>query len=457
MTKSFTKIISLLLIIGMNWSAVSLISGTDACLSDAETSENNTMEAGVLEFELSSENDFQPEVTPIQNSTRIITVNDNSTMDYNYRARVKNASGELCDSLYMEDEISGTSYSLANFVSDEVLFSERSVWIFSASLIGNNSLQNGQTCQFDLVYEGWQDNMNYGNGGFSDVEIISNTILYNDQGFDSCMKINEVYYRPDCAHGDDPNDEWIELYNSCDYEVNLKNWYLEDDNGHEDLNHNYIIDPHQFVVIAANASTWTYWPNIPDNAFKIALGGVEMFTDGLNNCGDVVILYDDHGNQIDEVSWGYNTSGLDPSVPNVDEGHSISRNPKGYDNNVAGDWMDTYDGSTPPGPNPGTNPHSEDGTLLPPPVISFTPEPVVEPIPWPISDLMIGDMTGDGGGESDDTGDTYTDDTVDIDGTGGTEADHITLEGVDNAGVRLTVGNVRPIIAANANNDLSDF
>jgi hypothetical protein len=64
MTKSFAKIISLLLIIGMNWSAISLIGGTDACFNDVEMSRNNILAVGILDFELSSEDDFSPEVAP---------------------------------------------------------------------------------------------------------------------------------------------------------------------------------------------------------------------------------------------------------------------------------------------------------------------------------------------------------------------------------------------------------
>jgi len=164
------------------------------------------------------------------------------------------------------------------------------------------------------------------------------------------VKINEVYDDPDEEHGD-ADDEWIELYNACDHVVDLKNWYLKDNHGEEVILQTYPIDPGQFVIIAANASTWSHWPLIPANAVKIALGGSSMFNH-LNNDGDRVFLYDNNDNEIDAVSWGDDTSAFTPSVSNVPKGNSIAREPKGYDTDTASDWVELDP------PNPGTNPHS---------------------------------------------------------------------------------------------------
>ena len=441
MTKPFLKIISLLLIVSMNWSAVSLICGTDAYFNDVEVSENNIFTAGVLDFELYSAADFSPEITPTQNSARTISIVDTtSTMNYNYKVRVENAVGSLCADLLLDD--GNGSQALNSFISNEVLYSNKSAWIFNALLIGGSSGWEGESCSFDFIFEGWQDNIAFGTGGFSDLETISNVISNSDQPpvLSSCMKINEVYYDPGVRTNTsgtegDPNDEWIELYNSCDYGVNIKDWYLEDNGGYdrrEKLNHDYTIDGYQFVVIAANASTWTYWPNIPTNAFKIALGGTKsrMFTYGLANDGDVIILYDKDGNQIDEVSWGDDTTGLDPAVLGVADGHSISRKPKGYDTDAASDWMDTHSGSDPQGPNPGTNPHSEDGTLLlppPPPPVAMSSTTPATAIPEPIIEPMTDDDDDEDEEEEENTNtdddadkdtDTDTDDTTDTDTTG---------------------------------------
>lgn len=197
--------------------------------------------------------------------------------------------------------------------------------------------------------------------------------------------INEVYYDVDSAHGDDGNvptsDEWIELYNNLDREVSLLNWTISDNTHTRTINVDKKIPAKGFAVIALDAQTWSYWPLIPASAIKIELGTV--IGGGLANNGDRVILRNNNGIEIDAVSWGTDIHAFNPSVVGVAEGHSISRITKGVDTNTALDWMDTFTGSTPPGPNPGTNPHNPDGSLCTP-MPTSTPEPISTPIPTPL-------------------------------------------------------------------------
>jgi predicted ribosomally synthesized peptide with SipW-like signal peptide len=157
--------------------------------------------------------------------------------------------------------------------------------------------------------------------------------------------INEVYYDVDLTHGS-MADEWIELYNAGGTSINIKDWYFEDNMGFSDkeiINQNYVIEPNQFVLLSINASIWNqYWGIIPSNAIKIALGGSRMFS-GLGNDADRVILKNNAGTIIDQISYGDDVSVLNPSIPDVLKGHSISRNPAGLDTDSAADFVDlTY-------------------------------------------------------------------------------------------------------------------
>jgi len=168
-----------LLIVGMNWSVILLIVGTDAYFNDTEVSGNNILTAGALDFRLSGDN-FAPKVNLGQDVTKTISVLDtDSTMDYSYKVRVDSASlsGGLCDYLFLKDDLTETpNISLADFESDhEVLYSEKQNWTFAASLnTPTDSNWKGEICNFDFVYEGNQKD--YDGGSFSDVERISNTI-----------------------------------------------------------------------------------------------------------------------------------------------------------------------------------------------------------------------------------------------------------------------------------------
>lgn len=150
--------------------------------------------------------------------------------------------------------------------------------------------------------------------------------------------INEVYYNPDSEHGG-AYAEWIEIYNTGGTVVDIKNWYFKNSSsGTETINQTYNIDPGQFAVVTANASTITEWDLIPSNAHKIALGGSKLFS-GLVNNGDRLQLFDNTNNLIDAVSWGTDISVFDLSALSVPQGSSISRNPNGQDTDTATDFV----------------------------------------------------------------------------------------------------------------------
>ncbi len=213
-----------------------------------------------------------------------------------------------------------------------------------ASVCGNARLDAGEEC----------DDGNITAGDGCDDSCLT-------EGPDHCLKINEVYYRPDCAHGGD-DKEWVELYNDCGYTVDLDGWKLKDNKKQEKIDGQYNLPAGGFAVIAASKSVWGYWPGIPEEALKISQGKSRLF-DNLDD-SDHLFLYDAQGELMDGVSWGRDKSAFDPAVDGVKEGHSISRKNKGVDTDTAADWMDTDKKSTPPGPNPGTNPHNDDGSLI---------------------------------------------------------------------------------------------
>ena len=161
--------------------------------------------------------------------------------------------------------------------------------------------------------------------------------------------INEVYYDPDDDHKHPSNAietsfEWIELYNGTGSTVNLKDWKVTDNSGTQRTisTSNRDLDPGQYAVLAKAANVFTLW-SIPSEALKIQLG--EIFGNGLANAGDIVILYDSDGNEIDRMSWGTTLIGFTPNcIVNcqiVSEGHSLQRITPGSDSDTDSDFTDT--------------------------------------------------------------------------------------------------------------------
>ncbi|OGM75496.1 hypothetical protein A2382_00265 [Candidatus Woesebacteria bacterium RIFOXYB1_FULL_38_16] len=373
---------------------------TLAYIYDNEVSEENTFGSTSLDMTLTSEtSDFFPEegLLPGVGVGRTVSVGNVGELPFYYRLEYEYVSGDsdFCNALTVNID-SGVTYSGPLTTNPHVigpLFSASGSADFDYQITlpsdTDSSLAN-KSCQFNIKAYAWQEGGGVGSG-FWDVEVLLNDISSGEWGGEpELVKIvvNEVCYDVDTpSQGDDgggpTSDEWVELYNPNDFAVNLKDWTLSDNSVSRTISHsNKYIPAHGFAVIAKAAQTWTYW-TIPGEAEKIELG--DNIGNGLANDGDRVILRDNNGVEIDAVSWGDDITAFTPSVGDVVEGHSISRVVKGVDTDAAVDWMDTYGGSDPVGPNPGTNPH--------PPAVSsilFTPLFVsLDPFPSPTPEPLV--------------------------------------------------------------------
>ena len=56
--------------------------------------------------------------------------------------------------------------------------------------------------------------------------------------------ISEVYYDVSPDKGSEPNDEWIELYNSGDMTLSIKDWKIIDNGATRTIHSNISIPPH---------------------------------------------------------------------------------------------------------------------------------------------------------------------------------------------------------------------
>lgn len=189
---------------------------------------------------------------------------------------------------------------------------------------------------------------------FSDVAVsTANTFTAGTWGpqIATYVVINEVYYDPDAAHiqgnpNNAPDFEWIELYNPTGTTINLKDWKIIDGSGVEKsiTTSNRDLPGYSFVILAKASNVRTLWGI--SNSIFIPIG--ENFGDGLGNAGDRVILKNNLGNIIDQMSYGTDIGIFNPSVPDAATGYSLERNPDGVDTNTAADFVDR------PTPTPGT-------------------------------------------------------------------------------------------------------
>jgi hypothetical protein len=179
--------------------------------------------------------------------------------------------------------------------------------------------------------------------------------------------INEVQYDPPQTGTTELDYEWFELYNADSQPVSLAGWTIADNNASDSLP-NLNIPPGGFAVIAATASFSQNFP-VPSLFGTIADGKIGH---GLSNNGDRLILRDPAGATIDALSYGTDTTELNPAAPDVAPGHSLERFPAGLDTGTAADFIDQ------PNPSPG-----QAGVApIPTPTATDTPTPIATPTAW---------------------------------------------------------------------------
>ena len=160
------------------------------------------------------------------------------------------------------------------------------------------------------------------------------------------LVINEVYYDADDTHLIERNEnrsEWIEIYNPTSNPINVKNWQVLDNNSSETFP-DLTIPAGGFLILAgatSSAELKPVWPSLPDDVLFVSASGQEI-GNGLANNGDRVILKDNLGNVVGQMSYGNDSSVFNPPCPDVDEGHSLERSPAGKDTDTAGDFVDRY-------------------------------------------------------------------------------------------------------------------
>lgn len=146
----------------------------------------------------------------------------------------------------------------------------------------------------------------------------------------------------------EPAAEFIELYNNTAAAIVIGGWTLTDNSTTVSLPAGTTLQPGQrIVVIGDPAQLANYGCSPTPLNVGLTLGN------GLGNAGDRMILRDDTNTQIDEISYGSDTTVFNPSAPDVfdNSGATLQRNgyPTGpfVDTNTAADWAGSTGAGTP--------------------------------------------------------------------------------------------------------------
>src|SRR3989344_3705761 len=153
------------------------------------------------------------------------------------------------------------------------------------------------------------------------------------------LLITEVMYDllNDDSQGFESRNEWIELHNGMNSDVNLAGYFIHDALSADALP-GITIPAGGFAIITGTSTTDSFW-SIPGGVVRIVLGDTTIGS-GLSNGDDRVWLENSASTTVDAVSWGEDTSAFSPAALDVAAGHSLARTPMTTDTDTAADWMD---------------------------------------------------------------------------------------------------------------------
>ncbi len=149
------------------------------------------------------------------------------------------------------------------------------------------------------------------------------------------------------------NDEWIELYNNTETEINLSGWKLAK------INLSGIIPLKGFYLLERTDDNTL--PNIPAN---------QIYTGALGNKGEILTLYDDLGNLIDQTDCSGGWFGGDNSTK-----QTMERKNSQLPSNDSIDWGTSQ--------SPGGTPKAENSPTISLPFPIETPTQETSPVSLP--------------------------------------------------------------------------
>jgi len=143
--------------------------------------------------------------------------------------------------------------------------------------------------------------------------------------------VNEIMYAPS---GDEP--EWVELFNTSNDGVNLRNWRISDNNTTSKtviVRSDFLIAPHSFALVAKDSTILTIHPGITVPVISANLPALNNIT------SDAVVIFDERILTIDSVQY----------FPDGQSGRSLERADPFSLSNDHSNWSRSLDsaGSTP--------------------------------------------------------------------------------------------------------------
>ena len=148
------------------------------------------------------------------------------------------------------------------------------------------------------------------------------------------LLISEVF-----PGGDTLGQQWFELYNPTANPISFAGWSVRDARPGVSVSlPAFTVQSGQFLVVAASTNSFlAAHPGFTN--VLVELSG-NLIGNGLNRYADGVFLVNSNGLTVDKISWGFDTTGLNPAVPyTTTSTATLARNPANVNSGTAHDWV----------------------------------------------------------------------------------------------------------------------
>ncbi|MCG2699322.1 lamin tail domain-containing protein [Candidatus Parcubacteria bacterium] len=292
MNKHISKMLCLLLILGLNWAGLSAVGDTFAYFNDIENAQENTLSAGTLDFRLTKQN--AGGFVGMENDGEIfhtsVAIPEPGSMPMQYFVYSANAT-PVCSEFIVrvkENETEIFNGSLPDFLSATT--TAFGTWKFEFDLPVGAPVSQEDLCQADIIFSAWREEIaSPEESGFFDIETLSLNLKAKT------IVLNEVLANPNPDYPYPANREFIELKNNGDAPVDAAGWKVSEISG---------VSEKKYTITTSGGSNSA----VPYGGSTIIPAGgwlVLLLSDAtvLNNNGDTIRLYDSGDNKLDEYSY----------------------------------------------------------------------------------------------------------------------------------------------------------
>lgn len=333
--------------------SVFAVGRTNAGFFDIEESKDNTWVAGSLDAEATYIEYFNVVgMNPDQAPDSRITLTNVGSLEYKYNVKFRKTGGDdlLCENLHLVAERNGSGEyegPLADFNLQGGMFTQASFdednWDFTLSLPADaDATLENLTCEWHVDFLAWQTNLPDASNGFFDEESVGpHKIATGEWLTPGDVIINEVMWM---GSDGETSDEWIELKNMTNKDINLSNWNIKQGGtgigvgAHIEIPNGYSIKANGYFLV-----TKKKWD---DTAITLASdlskskGYTHVAGMKLEEEGEQLILEDKDERMIDLTPLGAWPAGSNGSLK-----QSMERNDIPGDGAVAANWHTCVSGA----------------------------------------------------------------------------------------------------------------